>query len=416
MRIALFTDTFLPTVNGVARSLARFLDHAVGRGHEVGMVSTRVGAEPAPGAVFHHQVSGIPFFLYPELQAAGPLSRATKRQLEAFRPQVVWAVTEGLVGWQGRSWARRNGVPLVSSFCTDFPSYLADYGLKGSEGLLWFLLRTFHGPSCVVFCPSRATQEQLRERGFRNPLRLWTRGVDTDVFSPAFRDLELRRCLLGEAADDDGGMILLYVGRLAAEKRLDILLEAFRAIRQRWCSRVVLALAGDGPARPFLERMAGEGVVFLGYRRGEALSKVYASADLFVFPSDTETFGNVALEAMASGLPVVAPAKGGVQEIVIPHRTGVLVPPRDPAALAGAVLELLKAPAERARLAEGARRLAGERSWETILDRFLQDLSRVALHPSGPQVQAEGTIHNRSRRATFPWPVRHGGAVERPLS
>lgn len=416
MRIALFTDTFLPTVNGVARSLARFLDHAVRRGHEVGMVSTGAGSETTSRTVFHHRVPGIPFFLYPELQAGGPMGRAARKQLEAFQPQVVWAVTEGLVGWQGRNWALRHRVPLVSSFCTDFPAYLADYGLRGLEGILWSLLRTFHRRSCVVFCPSQATRQQLREHGFRNPLRLWSRGVDTDVFSPAFRDRELRRSLLGREEDEEGGIVLLYAGRLAAEKRLEVLLESFRVVRRRWGSKVVLALAGDGPARPSLERGAGEGVIFLGYRRGEALSRVYASADVFVFPSDTETFGNVALEAMASGLPVVAARKGGVLDIVIPNRTGVLVPPRDAVALAEAVLELLNKPAQRARLALEARALAGERSWDTILDLFLQDLSWVVRSSSGSGLQLAGTIPNRLRRATFPWPIRHGGAVESPRS
>ncbi len=368
MKIALFTDTYLPTVNGVARTLGRLVGHALARGHEVAIVSTNVSRDPAPGTVFHHQLPGIPLPMYPELQVARLLDRKGKRLLADFRPELVHVATESTVGWSGRGWARRNGVPLVSSFHTDFPAYLAGYGFGGLEKPIWRGLRAFHSAAKITFCPSAATRDQLRSRGFTHDVRIWSRGVDTDQFSPVWRREAVRRQMAPEAE-----RILLYAGRLAPEKRLDVLMNAFPAVREALGPGVHLVLVGDGPWMEQLQAKQMEGVHFLGYRTGQALSDAYASADLFVFPSDTETFGNVVTEALASGLPVVAPEKGGVVDSVIPGRTGELVPPRDPAAFAEAVIRILSDEAYRLALAREARAFAEARTWPSILDRLLED-------------------------------------------
>jgi glycosyltransferase involved in cell wall biosynthesis len=171
--------------------------------------------------------------------------------------------------------------------------------------------------------------------------------------------------------------ILLYVGRLAPEKRLDVLMEAFPAIREAVGPGVALVLVGDGPWMDRLRARKLAGVHFLGYRTGSALAQAYASGDIFVFPSDTETFGNVVTEALASGLPVVAPAKGGVMESVIPGRTGILVPPQDPQAFGAAVIDLLSDSAQQQTLGEGARAFAETRSWASVLDSLLEDYREV---------------------------------------
>lgn len=374
MKIALFTDTYLPTVNGVARTLGRLVDHLVARGHEVAIVSTSVSNEPAAGTVFHHQLPGIPLPMYPELQVARFLDRRGKRCLAAFEPDLVHVATESTVGWSGRAWARRNGVPLVSSFHTDFPAYLAGYGFGGLERPIWNLLRIFHSAAKITFCPSSATRDQLRSRGFSHDVRIWSRGVDTRQFSPSWRSGEARSRMAPGAEK-----ILLYAGRLAPEKRLDVLMEAFPAVRQALGDGVHLVLVGDGPWREPLQERRMEGVHFLGYQTGRALSEAYASADLFVFPSDTETFGNVVMEALASGLPVVAPGKGGVVDSVVPGQNGELVTPQDPAAFADAVIRILSAEGYRATLARESRAFAETRTWASILDRLLGDY-REAVH------------------------------------
>ena len=368
MRIALFTDTFPPTVNGVARTLGRLVRHATEVGHQVAVISTRVSQDPWEHATHHHQLPGVPMPVYPELQIARPLDRAGKRLLAAFHPDLIHIATESTVGWSGRSWARKNRVPLVSSFHTDFPAYLAGYGFGGLEKPVWKGLKAFHSAARITFCPSSATRTQLRHHGFRHDIRIWSRGVDTNQFSPVHRKDAVR-----EEIAPGARKILVYTGRLAPEKRLDVLMEAYPRVREALGPEVALVLVGDGPWMARLREQAGEGVHFLGYRRGLALAEAYAAGDVFAFPSDTETFGNVVTEALASGLPVVAPAKGGVVDSVIPDQTGILVPPRDPDTFADALIRLLADDSLRARLAAGARTFAEARSWASILDGLLTD-------------------------------------------
>jgi glycosyltransferase involved in cell wall biosynthesis len=372
MRIALFTDTYLPTVNGVARTLGQLVSHAHRRGHEVALFSTNVASEPASGTVLHHQMPGVPLPMYPELQLAWPLDRIGKQRLEAFDPDLVHVATESTVGWSGRSWALRKGVPLVTSYHTDWPAYLSGYGFGGLETSVWRYLRDFHGVASATFCPSSHTLRQLRSRGFTNDLRIWSRGVDTELFNPSRCRADLREELAPE-----GEKIVLYVGRLAPEKRLGVLLEAFPMIREALGGRAVLALVGDGPWMSQLQAKAMEGVHLLGYRTGLALAEAYASGDLFAFPSDTETFGNVVTEALASGLPVVAPRKGGVIDSVIPGKTGVLVPPQDPRAMSEAVVSLVSNGGTLRELARGARAHAEANTWPAILDRLLSEYEEV---------------------------------------
>lgn len=342
--------------------------HAHDRGHEIGLISPRVFPDQASCTVFHHQLPGIPLPMYPELQFARPLDRRGDDNLAAFRPHLVHVATESTVGWSGRVWARAHGVPLVSSFHTDFPAYLAGYGFGGLETSIWRVLQLFHSRSRITFCPSSATRTQLRFWGFTQDLRIWSRGVDTEMFSPEWRRQEIR-----EEMAPGAEVVLLYVGRLAPEKRLGILMKAFRRVREVLGPRVALVLVGDGPWKDHLRQMAPEGVHFTGYRTGEALSRAYAAGDIFAFPSDTETFGNVVTEALASGLPVVAPRKGGVVDSVIPGETGILVPPGDPRSFGDALFRLATRDREREELARGARAFALRRSWAGILDGLLED-------------------------------------------
>ncbi|MDT8340103.1 MAG: glycosyltransferase [Longimicrobiales bacterium] len=193
MRIALFTDTFPPTLNGVARAMGLLVEHAARAGHEVGVVSPRVADADCPDAAFHIQLPGVALPFYRELQAARPwLGGRHRRTLERFRPQVVHAGVEALVGGLGRRWARRHRLPLVTSYCTNFPEYLAGYGLGRLEGAAWAHLRRFHAAADLTVCPSAATLAALRERGFHGRLGLWGRGVDGELFHPARRDPDLR--------------------------------------------------------------------------------------------------------------------------------------------------------------------------------------------------------------------------------
>ena len=367
MRIALITDTFTPQVNGVARTLDQLVRHLVEMGHEVALVSPAQEPMPERGISLHLPISGVPFPLYPELLLTRVPSRSETEALERFQPDVVHCATESVLGWWGRSWARRRGYPLVTSFHTDFARYTSEYGLGFMMPVAWELLRRFHAPAVRTLVPSHPTLSLLRRRGFHTRLTRWSRGVDTERFAPRHRDAETRARLAPDAE-----VIALYVGRLAPEKRLPVLLEAFEDVRQKTSVRVALVLVGGGP---MAERFDTEGtregpppgVHLAGYLEGEALARAYASADLFAFPSDTETFGNVVLEAMASGLPVVAVRRGGVLDSVRDGETGLLATPGDARSFAGHLQRLVEDAALRTRMGAAGRAEATQRRWPEIL-------------------------------------------------
>ena len=379
MRIALFTDTYADDINGVARSLGMLVEHASASGHEICLVTPRVSERPASGTSLHQQLRGIPIPIYPDLQLARGLDGEGAKQLRRFRPDLVHVATESTVGLSGRNWALREGIPLVTSFHTNFPAYLPDYHLGLLQPLVWRYLRWFHGPARITLCPSRATRTELEERGFHDRLRIWSRGVDMELFDP-----ERRRPAMRDRIAPGADHILLYVGRLASEKRVDFLVEAFPRIRAACGPRTALVLVGDGPAAASLRASAPKGVHFTGFLRGEALADAYAAADVFAFASETETFGNVVLEALASGVPVVAVDRGGVTETVQPGRTGVLVRPGNLIGFADACTELLKNEDERLRLGNGARAEALTRSWSSILDGVLEAYRSSLLPERAP--------------------------------
>lgn len=370
MRIALFTDTYLPQVNGVSRTLARLVDHATARGHDVALVTPRDRDRDGRRAFLELASMRVPF--YPELRLAVPMDPWSARRLDAYRPDVVHVATEFTTGWSGLTYARGKRVPVISSFHTDLPAYLTGYGFGGLEQAAWSWLRSFHADARTTLCPSWATLRQLREQEFLGDLRVWSRGVDAEAFRPAHRSVDVRARLAPGAHH-----ILLYVGRLAPEKRVGVLLEAFAAVRERRPG-TALVIVGDGPVRDELTAAAPEGVTFTGFLSGIELARAYAAADVFTFPSDTETFGNVVLEAMASGLPVVAPDRGGVQDSVAPDETGVLVEPGSAEAFAAGILEILDDPVRAARMRVGARSVAEGKSWDGILDEVLDVYAEAA--------------------------------------
>ncbi len=368
MRIALFSDTWSPTINGVARTLERLVEQAHRRGHEVAVVAAgRTSQPPArngpqQGVVLHHTLPGVPFPPYPELLVARTLDAAGRRRLGAFAPEVVHVATEGPVGWSGRRWALGRNLPLVTSFHTDIPAYLGEYGMGLLEPVAWRYLRSFHRAAARSFCPSRATREALRAQGFHPRWAVWSRGVDTERFSPALRDESVRNDL-APGADH----ILVHVGRLAPEKRCEVAIRAYARLREDH-PKAALVFIGDGPDRGRLEALAPAGVRFVGYRTGEALSRAFASADVVLFPSDTETFGNVALEALASGVPVVGADRGGIRDTVTPGLTGFLCRAGAPEDFAMATRRLLEDEPLRRRMAAEARAAALGRSWERACD------------------------------------------------
>jgi glycosyltransferase involved in cell wall biosynthesis len=371
MRIALFTDTFAPQVNGVAQTLMRWAVHAASRGDEVALIAPRLPGRPDHDVALHIELPSFAVPFYPELRLATPLDPWSSRRLRDFGPELVHVATEFTVGRSGLAFAASARLPLTTSFHTDFAAYLAGYGFGGFERGAWHWLRWFHERAEVTFCPSRATLEQLRSQGFHDRLRIWSRGVDATAFGPQ------RRCaVVREKLAPGASRIVLYVGRLAPEKRLDVLLDAFALVRSR-DPGAALVIVGDGPSAIDLRKRAGQRVFFTGFLSGQALAEAYAAGDVFLFPSDTETFGNVVLEAMASGLPVIAAARGGVMDSVQPGRNGLLAAAGDAGAFADAVERVLQADDFRASLASGARAWALRRSWNAVMNELFDTYDRT---------------------------------------
>jgi len=367
MRIALFAETFLPKWDGIAHTLCRLLEHLAAAGHTSIMFAPR----GAPSVYAQTPIVGLPCFrfpLYPDLRLVPPLVHVEK-QLQAFHPDLIHVVNPVSLGWVGLRHARKLDLPVVASYHTNVPDYAVRYGLPWLRKPLWAYFRRIHNQADLNLCPSRFTRDELVAHGFER-IRLWGRGVDTQRFHPAHRTAEWRNYLSGGQPD---APLLLFVGRVALEKRIDWLRPLFETLPQ-----ARLAIVGDGPARRQIEKLfANTPTVFTGYLQGEALARAYASADLFVFPSATETFGNVVLEAMASGLPVVVARAGGPVDHVRHGENGLTFDPNDLQDMLEQVQRLVLTPGLIQTLGANARAYAETQTWTAILDGLLKDYESV---------------------------------------
>lgn len=317
MRVAIITENFLPKLDGVTRTLARLLEHLQQRKHEAILLGPASGMEHYAGAEIVG-TAGIPLPFYPELKFNffRPLFI---RRLKQFRPDIVHLVDPVVLGAAGLGAARFLNVPVVSSYHTNLAAYCGHFGFPIFTRPMWNYNRFIHNQCQLTFCPSPSTATILREQGFEH-LRIWPRGVDTTLFSPERRSDALRASWSGGAKEEK--TVLLYVGRISWEKNLRLLTQTYRAMDTRHCHLVIV---GDGPALKEIQaELAGLPVTFTGYLQGVELAQAYASADIFAFPSTSETFGQVVLEAMASGLPVVGIHSEGVCDLVCDGQTGLL--------------------------------------------------------------------------------------------
>jgi glycosyltransferase involved in cell wall biosynthesis len=320
MRIAIITENFLPKLDGVTRTVARLLGHLQATNHQVLLLGPASGMEQYAGAEVIGTF-GLPLPFYPELKA-NVFRPLFLRRLSEFRPEVIHLVDPVMLGAAGLVAANVLRIPVVSSYHTNLAAYSKHFGFGFLAEPIWAYIRFIHSRCALTFCPSPSTEAMLRSRGFAH-LRLWPRGVDVTLFRPARRNGTLRETWLMERTHPEDKVILLYVGRLSWEKNLRLLAQAYSGMDHSCCHLVIV---GDGPARSDLQQaLHGLPVTFTGYLSGEALATAYASAEVFAFPSTTETFGQVVLEAMASGLPVVGLLADGVRDLVTDEQTGLLL-------------------------------------------------------------------------------------------
>lgn len=363
MRIAVVTETFPPEVNGVAATAARFAAGLASRGHVLEVIRPRQAIEPV--RPFHPDirevaVRGVPIPRYPGLRLGLPAARFLARRWRIAPPDVVHVVTEGPLGWSALRAARTLGLPVVSDFRTNFHAYGRHYGLGWLTDAIASYLRRFHNATRLTLVPTEALRQDLAARGFHN-LRVVARGVDAELFHPGRRNTALRAAW---GADADT-CVFIHVGRLAPEKNLGVLVAAREAIAASG-RPTRLVIVGDGPADAQLRRQLPD-AIFAGRRAGADLAAHYASADVFLFPSLTETFGNVTLEAMASGLAVVAYDYAAARELVADDFDGRLVPYDDALLFSAAAAALALDAGRVARLRRMARETALRHDWERVV-------------------------------------------------
>lgn len=358
MRVAVVTESFLPDVNGVSGSVLRVLEHLTRRGHRTLLVAPGRQGPRTHGGTPVVRVPAVALPCYRSFPVGLPTQKV-EAVLDAFAPDVVHLASPIALGAHGAAVAARMGVPAVAIYQTDVAGFATRYHLRAARGPVWNWLRRVHGSCARTLAPSTQALWDLRRHGVPN-VHLWARGVDGQAFAPRHRDDALRRQLAPNAE-----VLVGYVGRLATEKRLEMLapLQDLPGVR--------LVVVGDGPARRHLERRLDR-AAFLGFASGEALSRAFASLDVFVHPGADETFCQAAQEALSSGVPVVAAAAGGLLDLVRHGETGLLWPADDGTALVDAVRALAADPEQRAAMGAAAAASVAGRSWEVLGDQLLE--------------------------------------------
>lgn len=371
MRIAIFTDTFSPEINGVARTLDRLAKYL-----EKAHIEYQIFAPDAGSSVpFEPQVTrltSIPFLLYPECRIAFPNPLQLKQNIEQFNPTLIHIATPFNVGLFGLNYGKKLNIPMVASYHTHFDQYLQYYHLQIFEKWLWSYMRWFHQSMERVFVPSQSTKETLIKHRIHQDVEIWSRGVDYTFYSPFKRKNDVRtRYQIQEK------YLLLYVGRIAPEKDIHIVLETFQALPEQIKRETHLLLVGDGPLLKEIREHNHPQITFTGFLEGEELAEIYASADLFLFPSPTETFGNVVLEALASGVPVIGADSGGVKHLIQHKKNGFLCTPQDTHAFVQAVVHVLTDLDLHRTMSREARKYALGLSWEHIFQRLISSYQDV---------------------------------------
>jgi phosphatidylinositol alpha 1,6-mannosyltransferase len=366
MRVALVTESFPPDVNGVAHSVLRTAEHLVRRGHEPLVIAPTPAVPPTaadPCPVVRVPALSLPG--YPQVRLALP-SRRLDQLIADHRPDLVHLASPFVLGARAMASAERLGLPAVAVYQTDLAGYARAYraGSTIGEAAAWRRIRAVHCAADRTLAPSTPAAQDLTAHGVPR-VKLWRRGVDSVRFDPGHRDEELRRSLA-----PDGSVLVGYVGRLAPEKRVDLLAEVGRL------PGITLVVIGDGPSEPAL-RQALPDARFLGRRTGDELAALYAALDVFVHTGPMETFCQTIQEAMASGVAVVGPAVGGPLDLIDHHRTGLLVPPCDAGAVARAVASLAASEDTRARYGRAARAEVTGRTWESVGDQLLDHYREV---------------------------------------
>ena len=383
MKIAYFNANLKQGQDGVTRCVYRMMHAAQQAGHKVIAVTATPPDEDIGIPI--HRVPSFAFPLQKAYRLAVPGYQSFAAALHSFTPDIIHLNSPCTLGFGAKKFAKEFGVPVVATYHTHFPTYPRYYGLKNFEELAWKISRAFYNHVDRTFVPTTPILNELTKHGLRN-LQYLPNGVDEMLFHPGHRS-ETWRAQFGRCDKP----IVLFVSRLVWEKDLRILAQAYTMLRSRR-NDFILAIIGEGPAREEFAKLV-PGAYFLGYQSGQSLSESFASADIFVFPSTTETFGLVTLEAMASGLAPVAANVGGAAEIIIDGISGLLVRPSNALDLAAKLETLLDDPAKRIVLAREAAVRAEQYHWTKILPRLFESYDEVITQQRSRKTRAGGSLH-----------------------
>jgi glycosyltransferase involved in cell wall biosynthesis len=384
LNLVLVTETYAPEINGVAMTLGRLVDGLAARGHRITIVRPRQRHESSRYSVTQRlacrqvRLPGIPLPGYPQLRVGLPAARRLRKLWAIHRPDLVHVATEGPLGASAITTARRMGIPVTSSFHTNFDQYTRDYRIGWFKPVVAAWLRHVHNRTLRTFAPTRDLLARLESEGYLN-LRLLSRGVDTSLFNPGRRDESLRAAW-GVGPD---GLAVIHVGRLAPEKNYPLLFRAFDAIRAVQ-PKARLVIIGDGPLLSACQRERPD-AVFTGFYTGVSLARHYASGDIYLHTSITETFGNVVTEALGSGLAVTAFDYAAAHEFIRSGENGLLAPVGDEAAFLTHAAQLARDAALRSRLAAAGPATVRTLTWDAIVERFITDLQEAAAEFHGTQ-------------------------------
>lgn len=370
-RVTIVTETFAPEINGVAHTLSQLVSGMIERGMQVQVIRPRQNKLDRPDPTDGLQtltLPGLPIPGYKELKFGIPLTNRISSALSSFKPEAVYVATEGPMGWAAVRASRKAGIPVLSGFHTNFHQYIRHYRLAGLEQIAYQYLKYFHNLTAGTLVPTRVQRDELDAHGYRN-VSVMSRGVNSQLFNPSQRRSELRN-QWGASKDD---IVLIYVGRIAGEKNMDLALATYRRLLSA-DEQIKLVMVGDGPELSAIRAQHPE-VIFCGMQTGEELAQHYASGDIFLFPSKTDTFGNVVTEAMASGLAVVSFDYAAGHEHIRHTENGMLAPFGEDESFIQCAETLSDSPNLLSRIRQQARATAETIAWGSIVEDFISRLS-----------------------------------------
>lgn len=378
-RVSIITETYTPEVNGVAHTLSTLVRKMKERGVSVQIIRPKQHAKDTGGTQELETtltVPGLPIPKYPELKFGLPLYARVYKALETFKPDSIYVATEGPLGWIAVRAAKKLNIQVVSGFHTNFHQYGKHYKLDVLGKLGYRYMRWFHNQTAATLVPTGAQAQQLIDDQFER-VSVLSRGVDSEQFSPAKRSTELR----SEWGVTDDDLVLIYVGRIAAEKNLQLVMRTYERMKDL-DDRIRLVLVGNGPELPSIKKRYKD-VIIAGIQRGESLAQHYASGDIFLFPSLTDTFGNVVTEAMASGLALVSFDYAAAREHTKHEESAVLAPFGEEGKYIQSATSLLERPNLLNEIRQAARRKAVDISWDKIVDEFMLHLTNAQIERTG---------------------------------